>query len=68
MNNRKNNHVNTQLEEAIHSAVEECRNNPKHALVTLVFHEYPQEVVEQMYEEIERVLEDHFQTVVTVDV
>lgn len=68
MSNRKDNHINTPIEEGIHKYIEESQWNRKFALVTLVFHEYPQEVVEQMYEEIEQVLEDHFQTVVTVDV
>ncbi len=66
--NRKDNHINTPIEEGVQRFLEESQYNPKFGLVTLVFHEYPQEVVEQMYEEIEQVLEDHFQTVVTIDV
>lgn len=64
----KDNYMYDPIEQGIQNALKEARNNPKFGLATLVFHNYTQEQVEELYEEIEEVLEDYFQTIISVDI
>lgn len=68
MSNRKDNHVNTPIEEGIHKYIEESLEYPKHGLLCLVFPELDQKAVEMLAEEIEEILEDKLNTLVMVDV
>lgn len=68
MTDRKDNYINTPIEEGIKRYMEECKSNPKHGLVTICFPELSQKFVEELHEEIEHVLEDHFGVIVMVDV
>ncbi len=65
---RKDNHVNSPIEQGLCNAIKEAQEHPKFGLVTLCFHEYTQAQVEEIYEEIEEVLEDYFGSIITVDV